>query len=1062
MFGPIPIRPYSGPFGLYYIVTSYPSPVPIALLSVSANAVISDLSAQVTISQVYQAPSRGAGSEASYAFPVPARAVVLSFVLIKQDGTRVVGTVQEKEEAQNTYDEAVSQGKLASLMVQDTPDVFNVSVGNLLPSEIVKVELVYATELTEDEENDSVRFHLPAHVGSRYGASPISAAASSPVSASSTFLNFTALIESSSPITKISCPTHTLSMELGPDPSLRNATSLLFSNHARISFTSGKDLSTDVIITLKSSGLDSPRCVAEVHPDEDHKTVALALTMVPRFKLPDIPKQEFVFLVDRSGSMQGTRMETAKKALQVLLRSLPALGTDFNVVSFGGHSTSLWATGSRPYNQATLDEAASHIDSMQANYGGTEIRLALEAVFAVRKTDRPTSLFVLTDGDAWDLQGVLSSIKSAVRSSPPSAYLRIFALGIGGSASTAMVEGIARVGNGTSSFVVDGESFTGKAARLLRAARAPLITDIRINWHKVTAEEKEGKGGDDEFELLESDDDQTVAQDDQPPISLFDKEVDPLEDVYIIPLAPSPLTLSPPPPVQQSPHIIRGLSPANRLYAYAILSPPLSSPSSLAKSITLTGSLLNGQKVSLSVPVTLLKIPGSKAVHTLAARKLIQDWEDGQHDEELIAGGKGLYDIKERTKAEVVRLGKFYGIASTHTSFVAVDESEVDAAKKRRKEHTKKVEIAPTLFGNSGSFTFGQPSTVSSMFGRPNPSSYSAQAPPAPFASQVRFFRSNPNCKIMAYTLTIQTSPFAAQAQMQQYSTQPTGFGGGGGLFGSTSAFGAQAAPRPAGFSFGSATAPSPSAGGFGSVGGLFGASASKKRTTGGGLFGAAPASNTSTFSASAASSHSDLFEVESGANVFGASRATGALSGQASPVPSPTGGLFGRPPTGAPAAGGLFGGLPSAKSASGGLFGQASPAASSGGGLFGANSTPITTYGPTPGGPSTPKSFLSLAGGARLDALVRYQAFDGSFGVEVIKLCGKELPKVLASIPTEVEQGKREFLAATFVAMTFLEKELQGEEDAWEGMWEKAKAFCVEALGDEKFELVKKKLLTA
>ena len=49
--------------------------------------------------------------------------------------------------------------------------------------------------------------------------------------------------------------------------------------------------------------------------------------------------------------------------------------------------------------QTTLDEATKHVDSMQANYGGTEIRAALESVFTVRKTDRPTSLFVLTDGD---------------------------------------------------------------------------------------------------------------------------------------------------------------------------------------------------------------------------------------------------------------------------------------------------------------------------------------------------------------------------------------------------------------------------------------------------------------------------------------------------------------------------------------------------------------------------------------------------------------------------------------------------------------------------------------
>lgn len=36
---------------------------------------------------------------------------------------------------------------------------------------------------------------------------------------------------------------------------------------------------------------------------------------------------------------------------------------------------------------------------MDADMGGTEIKAALESVFTSRKIDRPTSLFVLTDGD---------------------------------------------------------------------------------------------------------------------------------------------------------------------------------------------------------------------------------------------------------------------------------------------------------------------------------------------------------------------------------------------------------------------------------------------------------------------------------------------------------------------------------------------------------------------------------------------------------------------------------------------------------------------------------------
>lgn len=106
-------------YGLYY---SYQQRVVfLPLLEVRAEASIKELAAQVKLTQTY-------GNDASflvgakYSFPIPARAAVCSFAMIKQDGTRVVGSVQEKLEARKTYDTAVSQGQQASLVEQQTPD----------------------------------------------------------------------------------------------------------------------------------------------------------------------------------------------------------------------------------------------------------------------------------------------------------------------------------------------------------------------------------------------------------------------------------------------------------------------------------------------------------------------------------------------------------------------------------------------------------------------------------------------------------------------------------------------------------------------------------------------------------------------------------------------------------------------------------------------------------------------------------------------------------------------------------------------------------------------------
>ncbi|KAJ7480151.1 von Willebrand factor type A domain-containing protein [Mycena galericulata] len=136
-------------------------------------------------------------------------------------------------------------------------------------------------------------------------------------------------------------------------------------------------------------------------------------------------------------------MSCLSSTLKLLLRMLPCRESIFNIFSFGSRHSSLWPR-STTYSQQSLDTATSHVGSMGADYGGTEIRAALNSVFACRERGVATAVFVLTDGEVTDYDTTISDIQRAVSGSTQGNQLRVFCLGIGDGVSSAMCEGIAR------------------------------------------------------------------------------------------------------------------------------------------------------------------------------------------------------------------------------------------------------------------------------------------------------------------------------------------------------------------------------------------------------------------------------------------------------------------------------------------------------------------------------------------------------------------------------------------------------------------------------------------
>jgi len=210
---------------------------------------------------------------------------------------------------------------------------------------------------------------------------------------------------------------------------------------------------------------------------------AAMVTLVPQFVLNDI-NAEFIFIVDRSGSMSGSKINQTKNALDLFLRALPA-NCYFNIIGFGSSFTKLFSGGSQPYTEHNVAAADSHIRSISANLGGTELMGPLREVYSQRSIQGYSrQIFVLTDGEVSNTEEV---VRLVVENHKRNNDWRLFTIGVGSSVSHALVEGMARGGRGTVQIIGDGERLEPKVMAQLKQALQPALTNVSIDWGVTSA-----------------------------------------------------------------------------------------------------------------------------------------------------------------------------------------------------------------------------------------------------------------------------------------------------------------------------------------------------------------------------------------------------------------------------------------------------------------------------------------------------------------------------------------------------------------------------------------------
>lgn len=673
--------------GLYYNFqpnVSQIQKVYLPLVELEAHAMILATTSRTVLTQTFVNPSDEKGiKQVRYTFPLYDGVSVVGFTCHVGDRT-IVGEVKEKEKAKAVFQEAVARGETAGLLEQlpDASDVFSTTVGNVPPGAKVIIKITYLGELKHDMQVDGIRYTIPNIICPRYGSYPGTLRTSDSTEACGKSISITvdAEMADGSFIQKMQSPSHPIAMTMGTVSIAPQAEPKM--NKASASLTLGAaSLETDFVLQIIAKDTGVPKAVLENHPTiPNHR--ALVATLVPKFALP-AEKPEIVFICDQSGSMRGGRNDLAVQALKVFLRSLP-VGVKFNICAFGSNHSFLWPR-SMTYSQKSLDEATQHVATFCADYGGTEMLRPLKTTIEQRYKDMPLEIMLLTDGEIWNQQDLFTYLNESVGQSK--APIRVFTLGIGNRVSHALIEGIAKAGNGFSQTVGEGEMMDTKVVRMLKGALSPHVRDFTLEVKYGAASEME----DAEFEIIEKVTDSLKVKLDsgnevkpEKPISLFDNSVDldkeetpvndPTGEARYAHLPKVPI-----PKIVQAPQDIPALFAFNRTSIYLLLGPD--APSATPKSVMLRGTCTHGP-LELEIPIQILDQPG-ETIHQLAAKKAISELEQGRgwlpeardNEDRLL---KTLFEgrFSDMVEREAVRLGVQFQVGGKWCSFVAVESSK--------------------------------------------------------------------------------------------------------------------------------------------------------------------------------------------------------------------------------------------------------------------------------------------------------------------------------------------------------------------------------------------------
>ncbi|HEY8747569.1 MAG TPA: VIT domain-containing protein, partial [Tepidisphaeraceae bacterium] len=454
--------------------------IPVPLKHTDVKASVMGYIASVDVQQQYQNPYNEK-IEAIYVFPLPQNAAVNEFVMTVGE-RKIRGIIREREEAQKIYQEAKSQGYVASLLTQERPNVFTQAVANIEPGRQIDIDIRYFNTL--DYRDGAYEFVFPMVVGPRfnppgyYGGIGAVARGGQGSSRQQTEVKYLAPNERSG---------HDIALTVDVDPGVEVEHIDSRNHHVSAQRVSGtktritldpadKIPNRDFVLRYEVAGKQvKPAIMAQRSGNGGY----FSLMLFPPGQLTELPRQplEFVFTIDVSGSQDGLPLEQEKAATRYALTHMGPQDT-FQVIRFGNTARKLFELP-QPADPAHVRQALRYVDGLDAHEGTMLIDGVHASLLFPHDPSRTRYVAFLTDGFIGNDTEAIAEVGKCLGPA------RLFSFGVGQSTNRYLLDGLARMGRGAVAYVGLHDSADKIMGQYFDRISHPALSDISIDWEQA-------------------------------------------------------------------------------------------------------------------------------------------------------------------------------------------------------------------------------------------------------------------------------------------------------------------------------------------------------------------------------------------------------------------------------------------------------------------------------------------------------------------------------------------------------------------------------------------------